>query len=173
MLQYLSFIAFLVVSWQEVGVSFSIPPILSSHQTHRLKPLFVIDDTSTAVADERILLAHANLLVDIWGAISFPASEDDEKIFKLSDYAMDRNSARGFLQHFQSCRDCAGDQAFLMAMTDEEKNDVLSLSTMHLPLLSADEEDAEGWGTDTEKVSPQTLERFILALSDYFCIYFN
>ena len=60
-----------------------------------------------------------------------------------------------------------------MAMTDEEKNDVLSLSTMHLPLLSADEEDAEGWGTDTEKVSPQTLERFILALSDYFCIYFN
>lgn len=63
----------------------------------------------------------------------------------LKDYKLKRKSVRGFLKHFQTCKDCAVDNAFLMATQDEEGNDAVSLSSMSFPLAVEDEDDEE-WG---------------------------
>jgi hypothetical protein len=68
-----------------------------------------------------IKLGHkrTDLLLSIWSKVAFPSEDVDEIIFKLSDYGLNRNDVKSLLTHFQTCKDCAGDHAFLMAAQDE------------------------------------------------------
>ena len=49
--------------------------------------------------------------------------------FLIVDYGLDKKTVKPVLKHFQSCKDCAGESAFLMATRNEEDTeDVLMLS---------------------------------------------
>lgn len=90
------------------------------------------------------ILQQNKLLCDLWSAIASPNEEFPERDFRLQDYGLRRQEIAGFIQHFQNCKDCAADQAFLMATQNEANEDILRLSNVHFPLLS--EEDDEEWG---------------------------
>ena len=97
-----------------------------------------------------IELGHrrTDLLLSIWEKVAFPELSDfGESIFKLSDYGLDRGSVKSLLEHFQNCKDCASDDAFLMATQDVEGNDILSLSCVSFPLVSGDS-DGETFGNE-------------------------
>lgn len=87
------------------------------------------------------------LLVDLWDKIAFPttATDDSDTVFRLKDYGLSRGDIKGFLKHFQVCKDCAADGAFLMATRDEQGEDVLQLSNVDFPLTVEDDSD-DDWG---------------------------
>jgi hypothetical protein len=58
--------------------------------------------------DEKIMRKTA-LLVSLWKNIAFPPEDPDETIdFVLKDYGLNRRDVKGFIEHFQTCKDCAG-----------------------------------------------------------------
>ena len=107
-------------------------------------------------------MALIRLLIDFWHEISFPPngtqlSEDlDEKvsILRLPDYSLTRDDVRGFLKHFQSCKDCGADNVFLMASQEDckvkgkegVKVDALRLTHVEYSLLSESEDDYDALG---------------------------
>ena len=94
---------------------------------------------------KRLVTGQNKLLVDLWTHIAFPDENTPEIAFKLADYGLKRGDVKGFIQHFQNCKDCAADKAFLMATQNEEKEDILRLSSVFFPIFS-EEEDDEEWG---------------------------
>jgi hypothetical protein len=93
-----------------------------------------------------LVMKQVALLVAMWGKIAFPTEDDQETNFRLGDYGLDRNSVKGFLQHFQTCKDCAADNAFLMAAQDEADGaDMLRLSNVYFPMCVEKDSDDE-WG---------------------------
>eukprot|EP00600_Ochromonadales_sp_CCMP1393_P013247 CAMPEP_0175013844 /NCGR_PEP_ID=MMETSP0005-20121125/10165_1 /TAXON_ID=420556 /ORGANISM="Ochromonas sp., Strain CCMP1393" /LENGTH=483 /DNA_ID=CAMNT_0016270387 /DNA_START=17 /DNA_END=1468 /DNA_ORIENTATION=+ len=98
-----------------------------------------------------------NLLTDLWGAVAFPDGETD---FLLEDYGLNREQVRGFIDHFQSCKDCAGDSAFLMATQNNDDKDIFKLTPVAFTLLTDDGDD-DGWGDwgESELVQRAELEK--------------
>lgn len=96
-------------------------------------------------AQEMTILRQTALLISLWQNIAFPPQENENHVdFKLSDYGLSRNTVRGVISHFQTCKDCAADNAMLIATQDEvDNNDVLRLLATDFPMLS--EEDDESW----------------------------
>lgn len=94
------------------------------------------------VRDESVV-QHTALLVNLWDKIAFPSEDDEDTDFKLSDYGMARKDVKGFISHFQNCKDCAADHAFLMATQDDEGADVLRLSNVYFPILSEVDQDSD------------------------------
>ena len=91
------------------------------------------------------LLQLNRLLVDLWDKIAFPTQDDSDTYFRISDYSLTRADLKGFLKHFQVCRDCAAESAYLMASADENGQDVLQLTNVYFP--DAVEEDSDDdWG---------------------------
>lgn len=81
----------------------------------------------------------------LWQKISFPDLNEDGYDLKLSDYGLTRKDVGGFIKHFQVCKDCAADHAFLMATQDDENNDVLRLSNVNFAVLTENDSD-DDWG---------------------------
>ena len=95
--------------------------------------------------DEK-LLVMTKFLVEFWQTMaSADDSESTSKLMTLEDYGINRQDVRGFLQHFQTCRDCSAEDAFVMATKDKEGKDALSLNMVNFPQVVEDE-DAEEWG---------------------------
>ena len=88
----------------------------------------------------------AMLLASIWMKIC-QQNDDGEVDFRLVDFNLNRNEVKGLIKHFQTCKDCAADNAFLMASQDNDNNDVLRLSNVYFPLLS-ENYDEEGDNID-------------------------
>lgn len=90
-----------------------------------------------------IALGHkrTDLLLAIWERVAYPVGETS---FKLSDYGLTRETARTLLDHFQGCKDCAADNAFLMAMQDDEGNDILMLNDVSFKVISEDDDEVFG-----------------------------
>ena len=90
------------------------------------------------------VIQHTSLLVSLWNKIAFADDYSDEEVdFKLSDYGMTRKDIGGFITHFQTCKDCAADHAFLMATQDENGADVLRLSNVYFPVLTEVDSDSD------------------------------
>lgn len=95
------------------------------------------------------LLSQVQLLVDIWQNVVYPESNegidiedaDTSKVYRLKDYHLTRNDVKGFIQHFQNCKDCAADNAFLMATQDDSNDDSLLLSNVQFNILSESEDE--------------------------------
>jgi hypothetical protein len=104
--------------------------------------------TTTSHEINKKLLSQVQLLVDIWQNVVFPDSndgmnneDDDSKVYRLKDYHLTRNDVKGFLQHFQNCKDCAADNAFLMATQDDALDDSLLLTNVQFNILSESEDE--------------------------------
>ena len=85
-------------------------------------------------------------LIALWNKISFPpsAEDQDEVTFTLDEYGLNRKDVTGFLKHFQLCKDCSAENAFLMASKHDGK-DSLTLRNVFFP-LAVEDENAEEWG---------------------------
>ncbi len=95
--------------------------------------------------DEK-LLVMSRFLVEFWQSMASTEEEGStNKMMTLEDHGIDRKDVRGFLQHFQTCRDCSAENAFVMATKDKEGKDALSLNMVNFP-LAVEDEDAEEWG---------------------------
>ena len=106
-----------------------------------------IDDTSTAYADIEIVKGQVNLLVDLWEEVIKP-SDIEGKIYLLQEYNnMKHNHARGLIDHFQNCKDCAADGAFIMPNRIDNK-DVIEFTNLDYKILSGDTDDLDNWGDD-------------------------
>jgi hypothetical protein len=90
--------------------------------------------TMSTLAAEPITHRLTKLMVDLWGAVAFPG-DGSEVSLPLSQYALTRKDVRGLLKHFQSCKDCAADNAFLMATQNSANEDVLSLCYVNFAVL--------------------------------------
>jgi hypothetical protein len=93
--------------------------------------------------DEKLLRTCA-LLIAMWDEISFPPEEDTFTDFKLSDFGLNRLDVKGFISHFQNCKDYAAERAFLIATQDDDGNDILRLQNVNFRMLI--EEDDDQWG---------------------------
>lgn len=91
------------------------------------------------------LMALTKFLVSFWKTMSSPDDGAVSKTMTLADYNMTRNDVKGFLNHFQTCRDYAADDAFVMATKDKDGNDALLLNKVNFP-LAVEPEDDEEWG---------------------------
>jgi hypothetical protein len=78
---------------------------------------------SEADIEQSVISGQNKLLVDIWNKIAFPGEESVEQQFRLQDYGLNRRQMEGFIQHFQNCKDCAADHAFLMATQNDDNED--------------------------------------------------
>ena len=109
--------------------------VTTSTSTRSVPPPHVVDP---------MMFKQVSLLIALWNKISFPTEDDTETDFTLTDFGLNRNTVKGFLQHFQVCKDCAAEHAFLMATQNDEGADTLRLSNVYFPLCV--EEDVEEWG---------------------------
>ena len=100
------------------------------------QPPHVVDQT---------VIKQVSLLVSLWSKIAFPTEDDADVDFRLADYGLDRNNVKGFLSHFQNCKDCSADHAFLMATQDDDGTDILKLTNVYFPMLTEEDDDDE-WG---------------------------
>ena len=120
---------FIYLFFTDEVVGFKISPKKMSFSLPKLHSVEEVEDgiekaRNNPIAYEftpSIKLGHkrTDLLLSIWSKVAFPSDDVDEIIFKLSDYGLDRNDVKSLLTHFQTCKDCAGDHAFLMATQDE------------------------------------------------------
>ena len=96
------------------------------------------------IPDESVI-RHTSLLVSLWNQIAFANTEgnEEEVDFKLTDYGLTRKDVKGFIAHFQTCKDCAADNAFLMATQDDAGEDVLRLSNVHFSVLTEVDSDSD------------------------------
>ena len=119
-----------------------------------LRPMFLRGDSSlhklhakeTAIEQPPIddkIMALSKFLVNFWETMC--NQDDSSKLMTLSDYNMTRNDVKGFLNHFQMCRDYAADDSFVMATRDKNGEDALLLNKVNFP-LAVEPEDAEEWG---------------------------
>lgn len=126
------------------------PNKLSSDANFRLK--VSSDEITTAVntamrstppphTPDQSVIDHTSLLVSLWDKIAFPNTDDEDTDFRLTDYGLSRKDIGGFITHFQTCKDCAADHAFLMATQDDDGADVLRLSNVYFPILSETDSD--------------------------------
>ena len=69
------------------------------------KKMALYSSESESVDDEKILRQIA-MMISLWENVAFPSEEGIE--FKLSDFGLTRSDVKGFLKHFQNCKDCAG-----------------------------------------------------------------
>eukprot|EP01041_Mallomonas_annulata_P006512 gene6512-13151_t len=119
----------------------SIKPVKSSRFCDA-KTLFMSETTSINVVNKKDLLKkQASILGEIWKQIAFPTESQVIMDFRLDDFGLNRNTVRGMLQHFQFCKDCAGDNAFLMATQDKDKNDLLRLNHVAFRVLSEEQDE--------------------------------
>lgn len=120
-----------------------LPPLFASIKTS-LVPRQVAELPKDM--DPRLVQLN-RLLVDLWDKIAFPttATDDSDTVFRLKDYGLSRGDIKGFLKHFQVCKDCAADGAFLMATRDAQGDDVLQLSNVDFP-LTVEEDSDDDWG---------------------------
>ena len=58
------------------------------------------------LVDDGKILRQVAMMISLWQNVAFPSDEGIE--FKLSDFGLTRNDVKGFLKHFQNCKDCAG-----------------------------------------------------------------
>ena len=94
-----------------------------------------------------MIMKQVLLLTDLWQKVAFPShNEDDDEIdFELKNYDLSRLQVKGLLEHFQNCKDCAGDNAFLMATQNDNNEDVLRLNNVDFPMLVEDDNESD-WG---------------------------
>lgn len=103
-----------------------------------------------------VQLGQIRFLIDLWRNIASPDDETDldsrspsdliEKSFRLTDYSQSRQSIQNVLKHFQTCKDCAADDAILLAEQDDDNNDMLTLTYGNFKLFNDDiDEDGEAW----------------------------
>jgi len=107
---------------------------------------------STQSSDLRIkneeLFQRALLLKELWSKIVFVNEDTTTSDFRLKDYLLNRGDVKGLIKHFQNCKDCAADNAFLRATQNDNNDDVLRLNYVQFPLLSEDyseEDNEEDW----------------------------
>lgn len=115
---------------------------------------------------------YVKLLVELWSKISFPPDDDESSNengleFIINDYGLNRTTVKGLLNHFQSCRDCAADNAYLLASQDDLKRDILQLQLTNFNIFSDDEDDVfdeKEWGNfneidglNTEDINTETI----------------
>ena len=62
---------------------------------------------NNVVEDNDKVLRQIAMMISLWQNVAFP-SEDEGVEMNLSDYGLTRKDIKGFLQHFQNCKDCAG-----------------------------------------------------------------
>jgi hypothetical protein len=109
-----------------------------------------VDDINNEERERNLIKKQVNLLVDIWRSVSInnnaAVGEDQTYSFRLEDYGLDRKNVKGLLKHFQTCKDCAGDGAFLQATQDNNLNDILRLSNIYFPLVTDEDDDGETFG---------------------------
>lgn len=84
------------------------------------------------------------LLTDLWTAVSRIATQSVSN-FVLQDYNLNRFDIEGIIEHFQVCRDCAADEAFLMAARNDKGEDILQLVRTQFTVLT-EESDDDDWG---------------------------
>eukprot|EP00607_Mallomonas_marina_P010364 CAMPEP_0182421368 /NCGR_PEP_ID=MMETSP1167-20130531/6732_1 /TAXON_ID=2988 /ORGANISM="Mallomonas Sp, Strain CCMP3275" /LENGTH=528 /DNA_ID=CAMNT_0024598435 /DNA_START=39 /DNA_END=1625 /DNA_ORIENTATION=+ len=119
----------------------------NNHLSRRHTLLAVTDEKlsqGVSSTDERITQVfskQAKLLEELWTCIANPEEDFTSIDFRLKDYDLSRHDVRGMLQHFQFCKDCSGDSAFLMATQDTDKNDVLRLSQISFPIFNQENDD--------------------------------
>lgn len=148
-------VACIVVLFLSVKTSYSYKQKLHIGNARQLTPFSLLSQSPTSfftapsvtpkaeahVIDPKII-SQVNLLVDIWKGISFPDyTGDDDILFRLEDYSLSRKDVKGFLNHFQSCKDCAADNAYLMATQDNGNKDTLKLSNIQFNILSESEDE--------------------------------
>jgi hypothetical protein len=87
--------------------------LLKSRQTNSFQLSSSKSSVSTA-GRGNINLAKIDFLVNLWKGISFPDLIPPKgQEFILRDYALTRQSIQSVLTHFQTCKDCAGEDAVL------------------------------------------------------------
>lgn len=94
--------------------------------------------------DEKLLIM-SKFLVKFWSVLADSAVTGVSKTMTLEEHGLDRTDVRGFLKHFQTCRDCSSENSFVMATKDKQGKDALSLNMVNFPMAVEDEE-AEEWG---------------------------
>ena len=137
----------------------------ATYRTHNdrqksLNSISKIGDSKVETKVNAKLLAKTSLLVNLWGAISYPLDTDEETDFVLKDYNLNRYDVEGFTKHFQACKDCAADGVFLMATQNDDGLDVLRLTNMPHVLLSDDGDDND-WGVyeqDEEVIASEQID---------------
>lgn len=135
----------LVIFLVSLSIAFKI-----HYNRNRFNPLKSIQEKETS---RELKLKKTNLLLSIWQKIAFPNEHEPENDFRLKDFGLTRYDVKGLLQNFQNCKDCAADNAFLMAIQDESNEDVLRLSNVAFPLISDDDPDID---EDPNMWSPHT-----------------
>lgn len=136
------------------SIKFKIPIDASNTKTSNVQ-LYSTSAEVDSVDDDKILRQTA-LMISLWKNIAFPPDIENGVEFKLSDFGLTRSDVRGFLGHFQNCKDCAADNAFLMATQNSNNEDVLKLTSVNFPILSEGEDDEE-W-TDYENYFEKELD---------------
>ncbi|KAJ1442045.1 hypothetical protein B484DRAFT_442458 [Ochromonadaceae sp. CCMP2298] len=111
----------------------------------------------TQVLPDPKLVKFTRLLTDLWGAVAFP-DENEEVDFVLSEYDLERNQMEGFINHFQTCKDCAADGAFVMATQNDEDKDVMKLTNVAFSMLTNDGDDDKWGGWDPSLLGEQSAQ---------------
>jgi hypothetical protein len=99
------------------------------------------------------LIPVARLSTKIWETI---ARQDNtqSQYFPLENFNLTRRGVAGFMRHFQLCQDCAADGVYLLAMQDEQNNDILRMVRTNFSILTEDgnDDDWNDWtgGNETE-----------------------
>lgn len=113
--------------------------------------------------DPKLVLLN-RLLIDVWEKIAFPSEADEDTYFRLKDYSLTRQDVPPFIKHFQVCRDCAADGAYLLAGQDDKGDDALQLTKVSFPMAVEDDSDDDwgNWDDDTKKmISEDMSEQYV------------
>lgn len=148
----ITFLCVLAVSYHHHKIQYQSSGYCSQQLHH--SRLYAGPVSKTDSKDLPKLLSLTNLLVDLWTGVVYPPvlndsiddDDDDGVVLTLKDYNLNRNDVKGFIDHFQTCKDCAADNAFLMATTDDDNNDALKLANVKFSLLSEDEDEYDSLG---------------------------
>jgi hypothetical protein len=150
--------ALVIVCVRFEAVAFRTPGVRNwIHRNALLRMDVEVASEFTQALPDPKLVKLTQLLTDLWGAVAFP-DENEEVDFVLSEYDLERNQMEGFINHFQTCKDCAADGAFVMATQNDEDKDVMKLTNVAFSMLTNDGDDDKWGGWDPSLLGEQSAQ---------------
>lgn len=111
------------------------------HRHHRSLLSANTDSTSSDIKSES--LGRATFLRTFWETIVHPDDSGEPKELMIQDFGVSKKIIPGLLEHFQVCKDCAADEAFMQIT---QGGNAVKLSRIGFNVFNHDEDD--DWDDD-------------------------
>jgi len=130
----------LCLVWKTIDAFYPMTWHQHHHQHHHHHNRVLKANTDSTAPDiiKSESLGRATFLRTFWETIVYPDESGEPKELMIQDFGISKKIIPGLLEHFQVCKDCAADEAFMQVT---QGGQAIKLSRIGFNVFNSDEDD--------------------------------